>query len=223
MKDGVNMAKKINNLTKKYADYPALVGRKMMLRYANQDWDYDVVHYIDETIRCMGRDSKMTREEGAHVLNYWKYIFQLAKGDKEDAMYHLKKSYKEGGPDATAQYAYFYYTGQEITKSENRKKAQKLFSEALSQKSMFAEYLFAEAIMSNDENDLDIMREAIPYYEAALKKGVIFARYKLANCYLKTGTKLEVAEKLFKKCDEPDAKAKIEEVRFARFNDKKKR
>ena len=88
------MAKKINNLTNKYADYPGLVGRKMMLRYANQDWDYDVVHYIDETIRCMGRDSKMTKAEATHVLNYWKYLFQLAKGEKEDAMFHLKKSFK---------------------------------------------------------------------------------------------------------------------------------
>ena len=57
------------------------------------------------------------------------------------------------------------------------------------------------------------MKEAIPYYNEALKKGITFARYKLANCYLKTGTNLKEAERLLEKCSEPLAAKKLVEVR----------
>lgn len=207
------MGYKIVDLTNHFYDVPEVAPRKMMLRYVNGDWDFNVVRYLNETIRVMETSDYDAWENAKHKLDYWKYLFLLAKGEKDDAFYHLKKSYEEQGPDATAQYAYFCYTGQGVTNIVNRNKAKKLFDYALSRDSMFAEYLYAEALMYKNENDLEQIKAAIPYYEVALKKGVLFARYKLANCYLKAGVKLDKAIKLFEKCEEPDAKRKIEQAK----------
>lgn len=217
------MAKKIKGITDNFGDWPSIVGRKMMVRYANEDWDYDVVRHVDRMIWFMGDKANKQWAYAKHILNYWTYKFLLAQGNEDEAMFHLKKSFKENGPDAMAQYAYFYYTGQEITNTVDIKKANKLFDKAFEQKSMFVEYLYAEAITYKNENNKEVLKKAIPYYEEALKKGVLFARYKLANCYLKTGQKLDEAEKLFAKCDEPEAKDRIKEIEIIRMQNKKRK
>ena len=217
------MAKKITGITDNFGNWPTTVGRKMMVRYLNEDWDYDVVRQVDKMIWFMGDKANNQWAYAKHILNYWKYKFLLAQGHRDEAMFHLKKSFKENGPDAMAQFAYFYYTGQVITNSIDVRKAEKLFAKALRQESMFAEYLYAEAITYKKDYNKEILREAIPYYEEALKKGVLFARYKLADCYLKTGQKLDEAEKLFAKCDEPQAKEKIKEIEIIRMQNKKRK
>lgn len=210
------MAKKIKNMTEKYPDFPEIVWRKMMVRYENQDWDYDVVFYLDESYKCVlyGNYAEKTRVNTKNILDYWKYVFLMAKEEKEEAMYYLRESYIQKGPDAMAQYAYFYYTGQEVTNVVNRKKAKRLFEMALTSKSMFAEYLFAEALTYKKQNNEEALLEAIPYYETALKKGVVWARPKLAECYIKTNQKIAEAIKLLEKCDDKQSKEILQELRF---------
>ena len=80
---------------------------------------------------------------------------------------------------------------------------------ALSKENMFAEYLLAEAYTYGKENDEDACEAAIPYYEIAMKKGVVLARYQLANCYLATNQNLEKARDLFEKCPPQESLTKL--------------
>lgn len=222
MEVGVNMAKKIKDMTKRYGDNSSSVIRKMMVRYVNEDWDYDVLEYINEAEAYVKDDGKISSEDAIDILDYWKYMFLAAKGQRQEAMRYLKKSYWNKGADALAQYGYFYFTGQEITELMNREKARLLFDRALSKQSMFAEYLYAEAMTYRSDSEA-VYKEAIPYYEAALKKGVILARLKLAECYIKAGVKLNEVDKLLKKCEQYESEEKINEVRALRSNGKIKR
>lgn len=213
------MAKEIIEMSKKFGGYIGSIGKKMMVRYANEDWNFDIEEYVDNILYKARLEPEKDLIRAKHILNYWKYKFLLAQGNKESAMRCLLESYKEMGPDAIAQVAYFYYTGQEVTKLVNRQKAKRLFKDALEQDSMFAEYLIAEAIVYKNENNVNELKKAIPYYEKALAKGVIFARYNLANCYIKTNQNLDVAEELLKKCDDKLAISCLEKLK----QNKKKR
>lgn len=215
------MAKKIKGMTARYGDQSSSVIRKMMVRYINEDWDYDVIEYLDKAEQDICDDGKISRKDAIDILDYWKYMFLNAKGQKQEAMRYLKKAYWNGGADALAQYGYFYFTGQEIAKLTNREKAKLLFENALSQKSMFVEYLYAEAITYKNDS-IEAYKEAIPYYQTALEKGVILARLKLAKCYIKTGIKLNEVDKLLEKCEFYEDEEKIKEVRNLKQNNIKK-
>ena len=218
------MAQKLKQMTKIYGAGPYIAGRKMMVRYMNQDWDYDVVSYIDKKIIGLGTcHTGITRDDAIKMLKYWKYLFLVAKGEEKEGFSYLKKAYADKSPDAIAQYAYFFYTGQKITRRPNTKKALKLFERALEEQSMFAEYLYAEALIHNNEDDLEIIKEVIPYYETAIKKGVVFARYNLARCYYLTKQNLDKAKTLLEKSDDPRAKQLLETVKVDRYFDRKKR
>jgi TPR repeat protein len=206
------MGRKITGMTEMYGDRAETVNKKMMVRYANEDWNDDIVGYLDETIKQLRLGGLEKNRYAIHTLDYWKYLFMMARNEKEAAMHYLMESYEKNGPDAIAQYAYFYYTGQGVTNIVNRSKAKRLFASALSEPSMFAEYLYAEAIMYKSWDNIEVVEMAMPYYSKALKKGVLFARYKLANCYLKTGRNLDEAVKLFEKCEERDAPFKAKEA-----------
>ena len=75
------MAKKILKMTKIYGNFPDKIGRQLMLRYVNKDWNYDVEKYIDDLIYNTGYSPKGIREPAIHILNYWKYAFLVAKGE----------------------------------------------------------------------------------------------------------------------------------------------
>lgn len=215
--------KKIKNLTKNFPNYPSYVGRKMMLRYINNDYhDYDIIDYIERTQLRIGSDINMDYEEAKDILDYWKYVFMMAKKKKSEAMKYLKESYQNHGPDAMAQYAYFYYIGKEITKTRNFTKAQTLFEQAMEKKSMFVEYLYAEALTYSNETE-EAASSAIPYYEIALKKGVLFARYKLALCYIKTNQKLDKAVELLEKCNTKEANEVLKTIKPNPANVQKRR
>ncbi len=218
MKDGVYMAK-IEGLSAHVGNDATLAGRKMMVKYANEDWDFDIDEYVDNYMKEFKQEPKIVQENTRNILNYWKYKFYLAKGEEDKAKRRLKTAYDQGSPDAVAQFAYFFYTGTSFAFAKNRKKAERLFDYALSKESMFAEYLLAEAYTYGKEDDVKACQKAIPYYEAAMKKGVVLARYQLANCYLVTNQNLEKAKDLFEKCppkDCIDKLLKIDRILFTR-------
>ncbi len=216
MKVGGNMAKKIKGISNLFGDPDGNVERRMILRYINGDWNFDVIEYIESTQNKLRYKAGGGYESTIKTLNYFKYLFLSGKGENGRAMAELKTSFKRRDPDAVAQYAYYFYTGQTIVNKPDYRKATKLFEYALKEGGLFVEMLYADALMYNNENNIGINEQVIPYYEKAMKKGLVMNRYKLANCYLRTKTNLAKAEELFSKCDEPDAKAKLEEVRALR-------
>lgn len=220
MKDGVYMAK-IEGLTAYVGDDITLVGRKMMVKYANEDWDFDVDEYVDNYMKMFKGETKADRETARHILTYWKYKFFLAQGEEKKAKRCLKAAYDEGNPDAVAQFAYFFYTATNFAFAKNKKKAIRLFEYALSQENMFAEYLLAEAYIYGKENNEKACLKAIPYYEEAMKKGVVLARYHLANCYLVTNQNLEKAKELFEKCPPKESLDKLLKIDRILFDRKK--
>lgn len=220
MKDGVCMAK-IEGLSAYVGNDVTLVGRKMMVKYANEDWNFDIDEYVDNYMKELKKEPKEVREDARNVLNYWKYKFLLAKGEEDTAKRRLKTAYDQGSPDAIAQFAYFFYTGTGCAYAKNRKKAERLFEYALSRENMFAEYLLAEAYTYDKENNEKACLKAIPYYEIAMKKGVALARYQLANCYLVTNQNLEKAKELFEKCPPKESIDKLLKIDRILFNRKK--
>jgi len=223
MKVGGQMAKQIKDLSGQFHPWVDNVERGLMLRYINEDWNYDVNYEIDQMLEDI-KDARNSKdyEYTINALKYFKYLYAEAKGDKQEAYAHLKRAFKEGSLDAIAQYAYFYYKGEGLSSSAKIKKANKLFEVALSRKSMFASYLYAEALFEGDETDIETARKIVPYYEEALNNGVVLARYNLACCYILTRQKLGEAQKLLEKCDEPEAKYKLAQVRTIRTTNKKK-
>lgn len=182
----------INGITYKYAHDSDKVLRGLMLRYINNAFDFNSIKKIDSEMRFLQNNEQYRNGVDIYpILTYWKFFILSKKEfygcDEEKAFEYLEEAYKAKSADAKAQYAYYYYTGQKITNKVDKKKANKLFEEALKGQNMFAEYLIAESIMYNNEKNIDAIKQAIPYYEKALAKHVIMCKYKLIPLYRKVG------------------------------------
>ena len=208
------MGEQIKGLSRAGFRLPDRAERELMLRYANGDWDRDIEECVELAVRNEGSSLENDRKL---TLYYFNYLLFSGRGDKKKAQYWLRKLYNRGCADAQAQYAYYYYTGQFGDHKNNKNKAIKLFNKALNKYSVFAEYWVGEAFTyETSEHNIEAYKLALPYYEEAYKKGVYFARYKLACCYIATDTKLDVAEKLLEKCENPEAEKKLNILRSNR-------
>ena len=220
MKDGGAMSR-IERLSSYMEEDAYLVGRKMMVKYVNGDINLDMDKHIKKTLSALSDKTLIEKVYAKNVLEYWKYLLLLEQGETEKAKRCLKEEYDKLNPEAVAHFAYYFYTASGCCYARNTKKAIRLFNEAINYPNMFVEYLVAEAFIFGKENDKEACKSAIPYYEKALKKGVIFARYNLANCYLVTKTNLEQAKELFEKSYAENADEKIKEVNKLLMNQRK--
>lgn len=214
---------KIKGLTSIYVRDIETRIRAYELILINKSCDFDVETKISKDIKSLEEYvGKLSAEQLAY-FEYWKYRFYMFQGKEKEAFSSLKKAVDSGNVDAIAQYAYYYSTGTGIVSFKRWMKAKQYFERAFERcdNSMFVEYLYAEAMLSNKDSENE-KRKAVEYYKKALAKGVLEARYKLACLYIDLRENLIEAERLLRECNEPktDIDKKISEIRKIQWSRK---
>lgn len=183
---------------------------RLLLMYVNDACykPYGIDEYIDKSIN---KNVLYSSKEGWNkryckaMGEYWKFLFHsleynFYEYDMDEAYTHLKRAYKMGSGDAAAQLGYYYYTGTGVAKRVDKRKACKFFKKAFKKKLFFGEYLYAEALMSDAQDEEDF-EEAESYYKAAIDKKLPFAKTKLAYSYIRQRKNLDEAIKIFSDAD----------------------
>ena len=204
---------RIKGLTLLYEDNEKLLHNGLMLRYANGDFSFNIEDKINYELDILkaSKGGTVNYENSYADFTYWKYFFLSCKDnekyyDMKKALEYLKEAYKKGSPDAIAQYGYYYYVGEVVTKVRDKEKAMRFFQKALevekhrtkiNQKTPFVEYLYADALERDAGEDQKLLREVKKYYEIALKeKHVVLCKKKLAKTYICLKENIEEAVKM---------------------------